>query len=337
MKKWFSLLAVMLFSNSVFATAALEKDYNASEIIAYKLATEQLGPSFSMTEELMNLLALAINPSKTLLYVADQAAGIINIYDLSTGEKLNTFLSDIALSSDGNILYVSNFNGFNVTIYNSTATAQLGVSPVVTGVGTAAAVALGFYVRNPEDNSAPAFDSSTSIPTDSPLPITQDIGSPLPMTQDIGSSLPITQGMNSSFQFTQDMNSSFQFIQDMNLSFQITQDIGLPFSMTQNITFPETFIAFVLSPIPSPTNLSGYQKKEDFGLEYELLNRLSWIASPSASGYYVYRNGVKIATLGASTLSYTDHNRKKKAPTVYSVTAFDQLGTESSAIICIIN
>lgn len=87
--------------------------------------------------------------------------------------------------------------------------------------------------------------------------------------------------------------------------------VGSPFPITENIAFPGTF-AFALSPVAPPTNLSGSQKKDDFALEYELFNQLSWNASPSEiSGYYVYRNSVKIATLDSFTLSYTDHNREK--------------------------
>ena len=82
-----------------------------------------------------------------------------------------------------------------------------------------------------------------------------------------------------------------------------------------------------------PNNLSGFQKKNDFGTFYELFSTLKWEASSSAvSGYYVYRNGAWIATLGATTFEYSDHNNAKDTKITYSVTAFDSSGTESSPV-----
>ncbi|MDP1608154.1 MAG: hypothetical protein Q8L98_02435 [Chlamydiales bacterium] len=347
MKKLFSLLALALFSNSVFASAIFVADYTACEVTAYELLTgEQMGLPFPITEDETNPLALATNLTKTLLYVVDQAAETINIYDLSTGKKLSTLLSglptpsdsifnsegtilyiadfdgsasayhamtgpniqayltsisgssDIVLNPEGNVLYVSNFSGHNLTIYNATASSQLSVFPVTTGIGTAGAVALGFYMSNAEDDSVLTLDSSTDRPIAPPLPMTEDVEPPVTF--------------------------AFAF-----------SPISPPANL-QDIAFPETF-AFKFSPISPPVKLSGYQKKNDFALEYELFNRLSWIRSPSqASGYNVYRNGVKIATLGASTLSYADHNRKKRGAITYSVTAFNQLGIESAAATCVI-
>lgn len=91
--------------------------------------------------------------------------------------------------------------------------------------------------------------------------------------------------------------------------------------------------------IQPPTNLTVKQQKNDFGLLYERFNLLRWEASPTVGvdGYYVYRNGVKIATLNANTFKYEDHDRKKGVTTFYSVTAFDAQGNESSPISISIN
>jgi hypothetical protein len=58
------------------------------------------------------------------------------------------------------------------------------------------------------------------------------------------------------------------------------------------------------------------------------------MASPSAAvaGYFVFRNGILIATLDASTLEYEDHNRKKGVATLYSVTSFNSAGDQSFPI-----
>lgn len=83
----------------------------------------------------------------------------------------------------------------------------------------------------------------------------------------------------------------------------------------------------------APSNLQGQQKINDFGIEYEYFNLLTWNASTSTvAGYYVYRDGSKIATLESGSLQYEDHNRKKGVTTEYSVTSFDISGNESSPI-----
>lgn len=88
----------------------------------------------------------------------------------------------------------------------------------------------------------------------------------------------------------------------------------------------------------SPSNLNGKQKRNDIGLEYELYNQLSWTPSPSdtTNGYFIYRDGTKIATVNASTFSYEDHNRKKGLSYSYSITAFDSGNHESSPITLVI-
>jgi hypothetical protein len=88
------------------------------------------------------------------------------------------------------------------------------------------------------------------------------------------------------------------------------------------------------NPLAPPSNFQGSQKKNDFGFAYELYNQLSWAPSPSPdiSGYFIYRDGNKIATVGASTYTYQDHNRKKGVSYVYAITAFNSAGSESSPV-----
>lgn len=83
-----------------------------------------------------------------------------------------------------------------------------------------------------------------------------------------------------------------------------------------------------------PSHLTGRQRKNNFGLQYELFNTLKWEASPSItiSGYHIYKNGILIASTDASQLKYTQHNQSKGAEALYSVTAFDAFGNESTEI-----
>lgn len=107
-----------------------------------------------------------------------------------------------------------------------------------------------------------------------------------------------------------------------------------------SITYDSTFVQFNFLGFPSdiepPTSLQGKQKKNDFGLQYEFYNQLTWSPSPSTgvAGYYIYRDGEKIATV--NTLTYQDHNRKKGVSYTYSVTAFNSEGDESEPITVVI-
>lgn len=103
-----------------------------------------------------------------------------------------------------------------------------------------------------------------------------------------------------------------------------------------------TFVQFNFLGYPNllepPSNLQGTQKKNDFGLEYELYNQLTWTPSPSSgvANYFVYRDGEKIATVDAATSLYTDHNRKKTISYTYSITAVNSEGSESSAVSTVV-
>lgn len=108
-----------------------------------------------------------------------------------------------------------------------------------------------------------------------------------------------------------------------------------------SLTYKPTYVQLnYLSPgvLEPPSNVQGNQKKNSFGFEYELYNHLSWTASPSpeVAGYFIYRNGIKIASLDASAVTYDDHNRRSGVSYHYEITAFNSVGQESAAIEIII-
>lgn len=111
------------------------------------------------------------------------------------------------------------------------------------------------------------------------------------------------------------------------------------YTITYQPTFVQlNFLGFA-PDINPPTNLEGKQKKNDFGVQYEYYNQLKWTpsTSPGVAGYYIYRDGNKIAQVDASTHSYQDHNRKKGVAYTYAVTAFNSEGDESAPINVVIN
>jgi hypothetical protein len=97
-------------------------------------------------------------------------------------------------------------------------------------------------------------------------------------------------------------------------------------------------IAF-LNPAPlPPSNLQGKQSKNDFGLQYEFYNQITWTASPSPgiTSYFIYRDGKKIAEVNSSIYTYQDHGRKKGVSYTYTITASNTKDIESSPINIVI-
>lgn len=94
-----------------------------------------------------------------------------------------------------------------------------------------------------------------------------------------------------------------------------------------------TYVQFtLLASLESASNFQGKQKKNNFGFFYVLYNQLTWTSSPSndVSGYYMYRNGTKIATLDARATRYRDYRVLRGASLEYSLVAFDRDGNTSS-------
>jgi hypothetical protein len=89
-----------------------------------------------------------------------------------------------------------------------------------------------------------------------------------------------------------------------------------------------------INPLESPSNLQGKQNKNNAGFQYELYNQLTWTPSPSTGiiGYFIYRDGKKIATVDPFTYTYIDHNRKKGISYTYAITAVKLGDIESSPI-----
>lgn len=79
------------------------------------------------------------------------------------------------------------------------------------------------------------------------------------------------------------------------------------------------------------TNLNGRQLPNDFALVTEYYNILTWGASPSPAiaGYYIYANGVLVATVGPSVTSVEFHDQVKGEYVTYTIVAFNTLGQVS--------
>lgn len=113
-----------------------------------------------------------------------------------------------------------------------------------------------------------------------------------------------------------------------------TPNYSLSYLPIGSPTFVQLDFSGYPNPLEPPSNFLGKQKKNNFGLGYELYNQLRWTPSPSHAviGYYIYRDGKKIAQVDASANAYQDHNRKKGVSYLYAITAFNSDGSESSPV-----
>ena len=105
-----------------------------------------------------------------------------------------------------------------------------------------------------------------------------------------------------------------------------------------NAILQQIIIAPTYSPDPpfpptAPQGIKASSIKNNFGIDYEWSNVIMWGLSPNyVLGYYIYKNGKRIATVSNSTSSYEDHDVKKGLPIVYSITSFSADGSESVPI-----
>jgi hypothetical protein len=78
----------------------------------------------------------------------------------------------------------------------------------------------------------------------------------------------------------------------------------------------------ILAP---PTSLGVSQSSVSFGAFTDYKNTLTWTGStdPNVTNYIIYRNGVEVEIVSASTFSYVDHNEVNGGSVVYGVAAID--------------
>ena len=256
-----------------------------------------------------------------------------------------------------NFAYVANFNGNTVSVIDTTSNTVVG-SPINVG-SEPAAIAITpngefAYVANSGSNTVSVINTSTNTVVGSPIgvgsipiaiAITPNgeyayvvnffsntvsvirtssntvVGSPI----NVGSE-PDAIAITPNGEFVYVANFGNNNVSVINTTSNTV--VGSPIT----VGIGPDAIAITPTLLSPPEDLTAHQKKNDFGLVYERFNLLRWTASPSSAvaGYFVYRNGIKIAALDASTFKYRDHDRKKGATTLYSVTSFDAAGNESA-------
>jgi sugar lactone lactonase YvrE len=325
-------------------------DPGQHKVFAYDIGTDTLSTLFSSSNFVP--VGLALSPDGGTLYVSNSDVNTVLAYEIGTN-TLSTLISSglfspygIALNTAGTILYIANSGNVSVAQYviadaTHIATELIPAGPILESEDLAV---------SPDDNTLYVTDGGANIVW------AYHIG---------GNTLSqlISSGLNEPFGIVGTSDGNTLYIANFSVGPQGSvdaYDIGgssLSTLIASGIDRP-LFLALNRSPAPPPPpspsssspssssssssssskvhpprHLKGHQQKNDFAMEYALVNVLRWQASKSSiAGYYVYRNGKKIATLSASTLQYEDHNRKQGAKTRYSVTAFESSGKESTPI-----
>jgi len=285
-----------------------------------------------------NPAGIAFSPSGDRVYVACTGANTVMRFDTTTSPPylVNSFSTPsggvspyaVAVHPSGSYVYATNASDSVMARFDADLMNPLFEPVGITGAPNPIAIALDpdgsrIYVGTASiSNIISVLDSVTLTPIVPALP-SQGLNPYVPAITPDGTRLFVTNSVDSSLSVRDLIHDSYPVI------------AGSPFSGFFSIPYG---IAFTVRQLSSPTTLTGKQKKNDFGIELELFNLLQWEA-PSlgqVAGYHVYRDGVRIASLEASTLRYEDHNRKKGIETLYSLTSFDSSGNESSPISVII-
>lgn len=110
-----------------------------------------------------------------------------------------------------------------------------------------------------------------------------------------------------------------------------TAAVWVNYNGAHNVIAAATGSKTLVSP---PSNLIVTQSSNNFGVFTEYYNTLSWHASLDSNvvGYLIFRNGVFLEQVGANVLQFIDDNRIQNGPVNYSVTAIDNLNTQSSTV-----
>lgn len=98
-------------------------------------------------------------------------------------------------------------------------------------------------------------------------------------------------------------------------------------------------LAIAIQTLVPPTGLSAKYVTNDFALLYEYCAVLNWTLSQSSgvASYNIYKNGIRVGTVNGSTNQYQNHDQDPSSSSVYTVTAVDGSGNESSPATVTLN
>src|ERR1700722_1947081 len=267
--------------------------------------------------------AVAATPDSRFVYVTDSFQGLVEVIDTSINMSVGVITvgndpMGIAITPNGQFAYVTNFNDDSISVIDlSTNMVSDTIGPPLTEGADVYGIAVspdGSIVYAVEPHFVNVIDTSTNMIVNS---ISLPSGS---------KGQQVVFSLDGAFAYVT-INAGFVDVIDTTTS-MIIEEIPLNTEATTTLGIATTF------GVATPNNFSGCQKKNDFGVAYEFFNTLVWQANSlgrPAAGYLIFRNGVQIASLNASTFKYQDHNIKKGASYTYTIIAVLSNGVPSVA------
>ncbi|MBX7066697.1 MAG: YncE family protein [Parachlamydiales bacterium] len=278
-----------------------------------------------------NLASVATDPSGSNIYVVSAADSVILHFDGSLTQLNNIATGGmtpygVSIHPSLTYVYAANRASNNITQFDYP---NLSNPQLFSPAGVSGPVGMSFdldgirmYVSNSLGGSVSVLDTTmmlspiTSFTSQGMIPF-------LNALDPAGKRIYITNSGTGTLSVRDIVHDTYPLVTAMPIA---------AFTAPYGIAFIPTAVA-----VGAVRNLSGSQKKNDFGLVYERMNVLTWQApTTGASGYKIYRDGVLIATVGGNTTQYEDHNRPKGVAFIYSVSAFSSNGTESSPVEVIV-
>ena len=277
-----------------------------------------------------NPATLAMSPTGAFLYAGYAGSNQVARFDVSPVAPylINESVVGsgggspyvVAVAPNGTV-YAANLTG-NITRFDADLMGAFTEVPATTGLSAPTAIAFDpdgtrIYVASAGSNEVAVLDSTTFVPVIAPLPSQGMVPRSLAINPD-GSRLFVTNSISSDLSVRELIHDTYGLIPGSPFSGIGTEPYGIAF--------------FSSASLGAPQGLRGAQQKNNFGLYYEFYNRLQWQAPSvgTAAGYYVYRNGERIAALLAGRLEYEDHNRPEGSVDLYEVSSFDASGDESA-------
>lgn len=278
-----------------------------------------------------NPATIELSPDGAYLYAACAGSSEVARFDvLSVAPYLNNEMLVgslgstpyvVALNADGSQVYVSHVTG-NISRFNADLTGGFSAVPGVTGLSMPIGIAFDpdgsrIYVASAGNHTIGVLDPLTFIPVIAPLS-SQGVGPYGVAVNPDGSRLVATNAGSGELSVRELIHNTY------------TPVAGSPYMNLGSLPYRIAF--FSSASLGAPVGLEGSQLKNNFGLFFEYYNRLRWQppANGTAAGYYVYRNGERIAALLSGRLEYEDHNRPEGSAALYEVSAFDSSGDESA-------
>jgi YVTN family beta-propeller protein len=267
---------------------------------------------------------LAITPDGRYVYVTvNTGTNAVQVIDTTTNTVVQTILmpspESIAITPDGKYAYVTNQGADTVSVI------EIATNTIVTTIPT---------LINPDQIAITPNGKTAYVGYFDPNPGVSviDIATNT-LTQTIS-------GINTALGIAVDPTGSLVYVTNQPANSVIVIQTATN-TISTTIPVGTNPIGVAFTPVASaPLNLTGGQQRgTDSGLEREYVNVIQWEANPDvfgATGYNVYRNGVKIATVSATTFQYEDHNQRKGATVMYAVTSFSAGGSESLPISIVV-